>query len=222
MPFKKEIKMDLVLIGGPGTGKGTQAELLQDKLDLTHIASGDLFRENIGRNTKLGVLAKRYIDQGQLVPDNVTVDMIRDRLEKPDVKKGILFDGFPRTLAQAQALDDLLAHLNRKIDHAIYLVVSEDEIVRRLSGRLICRECQTPFHRDFNPFIKCPYNKCSGEYLYQREDDKPETVRERLKVFQRQTSPLIDHYKAKGLLIEIDGERSVEEVFERILESLKA
>jgi adenylate kinase len=213
--------MDLVLIGGPGTGKGTQADLLQSKLDLTHIASGDLFRENIDRNSKLGRLAKSYIDQGNLVPDDVTINMIRERLKKPDIEKGILFDGFPRTLPQAEALDDLLADLNRKIDHVIHLIVSEDEIVRRISGRLICRECQTPFHQDFNPFLKCPYDKCSGEFLYQREDDKPKTVRARIKVFQRQTAPLIDYYLAKGLLIRIDGEKSVQAVFETILESLK-
>jgi adenylate kinase len=213
--------MDLVLIGGPGTGKGTQAELLQNKLDLTHIASGDLFRENIDQNTKLGRLAKMYIDQGNLVPDDVTIGMIRERLKKPDIEKGILFDGFPRTLPQAEALDNLLTDLDRRIDHVIHLVVSEDEIVRRISGRLICRECQTPFHRDFNPFSKCPYDKCSGEFLYQREDDKPETVRARIKVFQKQTAPLIDYYLAKGLLIHIDGEKSVQEVFETILEALK-
>jgi adenylate kinase len=215
------MKMDLILIGGPGTGKGTQAELLQDKLSLTHIASGDLFRENIDGGTELGLTAKRYIDQGKLVPDDVTVDMIRKRLQELDSEQGILFDGFPRTLPQAEALDHLLVELNRKIDLVIHLEVSDDEIIRRLSGRLICRECQTPFHREFNPFVKCPYDKCSGEFLYQREDDKPETVRARLKVFQKQTAPLIEHYMAKGLLVKIDGEKSVETVFKAILEALK-
>jgi adenylate kinase len=215
------MKMDLILIGGPGTGKGTQAELLQDKLSLTHIASGDLFRENIDGRTELGLTAKRYIDQGKLVPDDVTVDMIRKRLQELDSEQGILFDGFPRTLPQAEALDHLLVELNRKIDLVIHLEVSDDEIIRRLSGRLICRECQTPFHREFNPFVKCPYDKCSGEFLYQREDDKPETVRARLKVFQKQTAPLIEHYMAKGLLVKIDGEKSVETVFKAILEALK-
>jgi adenylate kinase len=214
------MKMDLILIGGPGTGKGTQAELLQDRLGLTHISSGDLFRENIDGKTELGLLAKVYIDQGRLVPDKVTIDMIRERLKEPDVEQGILFDGFPRTLPQADALDGLLAHLNRKIDHVIHLVVSEKEIVRRLSGRLICRECQVPFHRDFNPFINCPYDQCSGEFLYQREDDKPETVLERLKVFQKQTAPLINRYQSQGLLVNIDGEGSVEEVFQTTLEAL--
>jgi adenylate kinase len=215
------MKMDLILIGGPGTGKGTQAELLQDKLGLVHIASGDLFRENINNGTELGLLAKGYIDQGKLVPDDVTIDMIRQRLQELDSEQGILFDGFPRTLPQAEALDHLLAELDRKIDRVIHLEVSEDEIVRRLSGRLICRECQTPFHRDFNPFTKCPYGKCTGEFLYQREDDKPETVRARLKVFQKQTAPLIEHYMKKGLLVKIDGEKSVETVFKSILEAIE-
>ena len=214
--------MDLILIGGPGTGKGTQAELLQDKLGLTHLASGDLFRENINSGTELGLLAKWYIDQGKLVPDDVTIDMIRERLKAMDSDQGILFDGFPRTLPQAEALDQLLAELDRKIDLVIHLEVSDDEIVRRLSGRLICRECQTPFHRDFNPFTKCPYDKCSGEFLYQREDDKPETVRARLRVFQRQTAPLIEHYMRRGLLVKIDCEKSVKAVFKSTLEALKA
>ena len=213
--------MDLVLIGGPGTGKGTQAELLQSKVGLTHISSGDLFRENIDRGTELGLTAKMYIDQGKLVPDDVTVGMIREWLKEQDVEEGILFDGFPRTLPQAEALDELLADLDRKIDHVIHLVVSEDEIVKRLSGRLICRECQIPFHQEFNPFVKCPYDKCMGEFLYQREDDKPETVRARLKVFQKQTAPLIEHYRTKGLLVNINGEDAVQTVFNSIIEAIQ-
>jgi len=213
--------MNLILIGGPGSGKGTQAELLQDKFGLTHIASGDLFRENINGKTELGLLAKKYIDQGKLVPDNVTVEMIRERLNKPDVEQGILFDGFPRTIPQAIALDDLLATINKEIDLVIYLDVPDDEIVRRLSGRMICRECQAPFHKELNPFSKCPYNKCSGEFLYQREDDHPETIRVRLEVFQKQTAPLIDYYNAHGNLVRLDGEGAVEEVSRRLLVILK-
>jgi adenylate kinase len=215
------MKMDLILIGGPGTGKGTQAELLQDNLGLTHISSGDLFRENMKDGTALGLMAKSYIDQGKLVPDDVTVGMIRERLQTLNPEQGILFDGFPRTLPQAEALDNLLVDLNRKIDLVIYLDVSDEEIVRRLSGRLICRECQTPFHKEFNPFRKCPYDKCSGEFLYQREDDKPETVRARLTVFQKQTKPLIEYYRSRGLLVKIEGEDSVEAVFKSILEKIK-
>jgi adenylate kinase len=214
--------MNLILIGGPGSGKGTQAELLQDKLGLTHIASGDLFRENINGKTELGVLAKKYIDQGELVPDDVTIAMIQERLKEPDVESGILFDGFPRTIPQAKALGDILAALNMKIDLVIFLEVSDDEIVRRLSGRMICRECQTPFHKEFNPFTKCPYNKCSGEFLYQREDDRPETVRARLEVFQKQTAPLVDYYHKRGNLVRLDGEGQVEEVSKRLLAILKS
>jgi len=212
--------MDVVLLGGPGSGKGTQAELLQDRLGLTHVASGDLFRENINDQTELGILAKEYMDQGQLVPDDVTIGMIRDRLQKPDVEKGILFDGFPRTIPQAEILDELLASLGRKIDYVINLRVSEDEIVRRLSGRLICRECQIPFHRDFNPFTTCPLGKCSGEFIYQREDDKPETVLARLEVFHRQTAPLIQYYQERGNLVTISGERTVETVYDNIIKAI--
>jgi adenylate kinase len=212
--------MDLIFLGGPGSGKGTQAELIHEKLGFTHIASGDLFRENINNKTELGLLAKTYIDKGQLVPDTITIDMIRERLKKPDAQKGILFDGFPRTLPQAEALDELLASLNRSINLVINIAVQDEEIVRRLSGRLICHECQVPFHKEFKPFISCPYGKCSGEYLYQREDDKPETVRARLKVFHKQTAPLIDYYSERGLLYTVDGEGSVEDVFEAIVDTI--
>jgi adenylate kinase len=213
--------MDVILLGGPGSGKGTQAELLQERLGITHVASGDLFRENINNQTELGLLAKGYIDQGQLVPDEVTISMIQDRLQKPDVEDGILFDGFPRTIPQAEALEKLLAEFNRKIDVVINLSVSEDEIVRRLSGRLICRECQIPFHREFNPFKECPLGKCNGEFLYQREDDKPETVRERLKVFNRQTAPLIAFFQERGNLITVSGEGTLESINHRIIDAIQ-
>jgi len=213
--------MDVILLGGPGSGKGTQAELLQERLGITHVASGDLFRENINNQTELGLLAKGYIDQGQLVPDEVTISMIQDRLQKPDVEDGILFDGFPRTIPQAEALEKLLAEFNRKIDVVINLSVSEDEIVRRLSGRLICRECQIPFHREFNPFKECPLGKCNGEFLYQREDDKPETVRERLEVFNRQTAPLIAFFQERGNLITVSGEGTLESINNRIIDALQ-
>lgn len=213
--------MDVILLGGPGSGKGTQAELLQERLGFTHVASGDLFRENINNQTELGLLAKGYIDQGQLVPDEVTISMIQSRLQKPDVEDGILFDGFPRTIPQAEALEKLLAEFHRKIDVVINLSVSEDEIVRRLSGRLICRECQIPFHREFNPFKECPLGKCHGEFLYQREDDKPETVRERLEVFNRQTAPLIAFFQERGNLITVSGEGTLESINNRIIDALQ-
>ena len=213
--------MDVILLGGPGSGKGTQAELLQSRLCITHVSSGDLFRENINDKTELGLLAKVHIDQGQLVPDEVTIGMIWERLQKPDVAQGILFDGFPRTLPQAEALDDLLASLTRSIDFVVNLVVSKEEILTRLSGRLICRECQIPFHREFNPFSTCPLSKCSGEFIYQREDDKPETVLARLVVFERQTAPLIEYYQEKGNLITVSGEGSVETISDRIIKALE-
>jgi adenylate kinase len=214
--------MDLILLGGPGSGKGTQAELLQKHLGITHIASGDLFRENINQQTHLGLLAKAFIDKGELVPDQVTIDMIRERLKEPDTEAGVLFDGFPRTIPQAEALDELLASLDRKINRVIYLSVSDDEIVRRLSGRVICRECQVPFHKEFNPFKRCPFDKCQGEHLYQREDDQPDTVRARLKVFQDQTAPLIKYYTKEGILLTISGEGTVEGIFETITEAIGA
>ena len=212
--------MDIILFGGPGSGKGTQAERLQARLGIAHVSSGELFRENIRNTTELGVLAKTYIDQGKLVPDEVTVEMIRARLQLADTEAGVLFDGFPRTFPQAKALDNLLTSLRRKIDLVINLSVSDEEIVRRLSGRLICRECEAPFHKEFNPFRSCPENKCNGEYLYQREDDKPETVRERLRVFHQQTTPLIEYYQKKGILVSVDGEGHVEQVTETILATL--
>lgn len=209
--------MNIVLFGAPGSGKGTQAERLGQELNLIHVASGDLFRENLNKETELGKLAKTYMDKGQLVPDDVTVAMVKERLSRADAQAGVIFDGFPRTLPQAKALDQVLAEMERRIDRVLYIKVSDEEVVRRLSGRLICRECQTPFHREFNPFKRCPFNKCEGEYLYQRDDDRPETVRARLQTFHNQTEPLIDHYRRAGLLAEVEGEGEVDEVASRTL-----
>lgn len=213
--------MDLILLGGPGSGKGTQAENIQNQFGVVHISTGELFRENIKDQTDLGNLAKSFIDKGDLVPDEVTVGMVRERMKDPATGGGVLFDGFPRTIAQAEALDDLMAELERKIDLVLNLSVSDEEIVRRLSGRLICKKCELPFHRDFKPFEKCPYDDCEGEFLYQREDDKPETVRARLKVFQEQTAPLIDFYSNQGKLVTVLGEGGVDVVFEAIRETLE-
>jgi adenylate kinase len=209
--------MNIVLFGAPGSGKGTQAERLEQELNLIHVASGDLFRENLNKETELGKLAKTYMDKGELVPDDVTVAMVKERLSRPDARAGVIFDGFPRTLPQAIALDQVMAEMQRRINGVLYIKVSDEEVVRRLSGRLICRECQTPFHKEFNPFQRCPFNKCEGEYLYQREDDRPETVRARLQTFHNQTEPLIDYYRQAGLLAEIDGEGPVNEVATRTL-----
>ncbi|MFQ5738365.1 MAG: adenylate kinase [Acidobacteriota bacterium] len=212
--------VNIVLLGAPGSGKGTQADKLQAVLGLIHVASGDLFRENLKENTKLGLLAREYMNRGDLVPDSVTVEMLRRRLRRADAPKGIVLDGFPRTLAQAEALGQLLAELGQPLDGVLYIQVSDQEVVRRLSGRLICRECQTPFHQTFNPFEKCPENRCDGEFLYQREDDKPETVRTRLKTFGKQTKPLIDYYRRLGILFTVRGEGSVAEVTQALLQIL--
>ena len=209
--------MNIVFLGAPGSGKGTQADRLCEQFHVPHIATGDLFRENLKNETELGKLAKGFMDCGELVPDDVTVAMVRERFSRSDAQTGFVLDGFPRTLAQAEALTQMLNKMGRQLDGVIYIKVSDEEIVKRLSGRIICKECQTPFHKIFNPFKSCPYHKCHGEYLYQRDDDKPETVRARLETYHTQTAPLIEYYQQAGLLIEIDGEGEVSEITERML-----
>jgi adenylate kinase len=204
--------MDLVLLGAPGSGKGTQAAYLESQFGLTHIASGDLFRENLNNRTPLGLRAEEYMTRGALVPDEVTIAMLRERLERPDAKAGVLLDGFPRTMEQAIALSEMMEKLGRRIDGVLYVDVPDEALVERLSGRLICRECQTPFHRFTNPFRTCPYGKCAGEHLYQRADDTPETVRARLATYHRQTEPVIDYYRLINLLVTVPGEGSVDDV----------
>ncbi|GAB4532120.1 MAG: adenylate kinase [Anaerolineales bacterium] len=212
--------MNIIFLGAPGSGKGTQATILEQKLGLVHVASGDLFRYNLKNRTELGILAEKYMSVGQLVPDDVTVAMIKERLQRPDVTSGVVLDGFPRTRPQAEALDAMLAEMKTRIDLVLYLKVPDEEIISRLAGRWICKECQTPFHEVNNPFQACPSGKCKGEYLYQREDDKPETVRARLKVYNDQTSPLVDYYRARGLLVEIPGVGELEEITARLLQAL--
>jgi adenylate kinase len=209
--------MNIVLLGAPGSGKGTQADRLCEQFNVPHIATGDLFREHLKKETELGKLAKGYMDCGELVPDDVTVAMVRERFSRDDAQRGFVLDGFPRTLAQAEALTRMLDKMGRQLDGVIYIKVSDEEIVTRLSGRIICKECQTPFHKVFNPFKSCPYNKCNGEYLYQRDDDKPETVRARLETFHRQTEPLISYYQQAGLLLDVDGEGEVSAITGRVL-----
>ncbi len=209
------MSLNIVLLGAPGSGKGTQADRLQERLGLIHVATGDLFRDNLARETRLGLLAREYMNRGELVPDDVTVDMLRGRLEQSDVRDGLVLDGYPRTLAQAEALDRILKDLGGRLDGVLYIKVPDDEIVDRLSGRLICSECQAPFHRRRLPFVTCPLGRCQGEYLYEREDDQPRTVRARLKTFHARTAPLIELYRRRGLLVEVDGVGSVEEVAER-------
>ncbi len=202
----------IVLLGPPGSGKGTQATQLREALDLPHVASGDLFRYNLNNKTELGLKAKTYMDRGDLVPDDITIAMVIDRLSQSDCANGALLDGFPRTIAQAQALDQALADQERALSVVPLIAVPDKVVIERLSGRLICRECQDSFHKIFNPFQTCAHDKCQGEHLYQRDDDKPETVYSRLQVYQKQTSPLIDYYRAKGVLVEINGDQSLKAV----------
>ena len=211
------VAVDIVLIGAPGSGKGTQAETLARELKVPHIATGDLFRENLRQQTELGKLARTYMDRGELVPDNVTDAMVQERLSRADARDGFILDGYPRTLHQAEALAEILSDLHRHVAGAIALMVPDAEIVGRLSGRWICRQCQTPYHARFKP-PQAPgvCDACRG-LLYQRDDDKPETVTTRLKTFHAQTEPVIEFYAETGLLIEIDGTGPVAEVRERML-----
>lgn len=213
--------MYLILLGAPGAGKGTQATTLSKELGLPHIASGDLFRENLGKKTELGLLAKSYMDRGALVPDEVTIKMILERLARPDTANGAILDGFPRTLEQAKALDEALAPQGKKVDKVLYIKVSTDELLRRLAGRWICRACQTPFHMVSNPpkvAGKC--DACGGE-LYQRDDDTVETAKNRLEVYFAQTAPLIAYYTEKGVLVEAHGENSVEQVGKELVAAVR-
>ncbi len=213
--------LDVVLIGAPGSGKGTQAEKINAEFKLQHVATGDLFRENLKAQSELGKMAKSYMDRGELVPDDLTEAMVQERLSRPDADSGFLLDGFPRNLSQAVALNQILQQMNRQLAAVIYINVSDEQIIRRLSGRIICRECQAPFHHVFNPFKICPHSKCNGEFLYQRSDDNPDTVKNRLKTFSGQTAPVVDYYREAGLLIEIEGEGSMDGVTERVLQAIR-
>jgi adenylate kinase len=213
--------MDLVLLGAPGSGKGTQADHLQREMGLTHIASGDLFRHHLQQKTDLGIQASEFMTRGALVPDPITIAMLRDRISQPDTSKGVLLDGFPRTMEQAIALNEMMSGLGRDIDAVLYVEVPDDELVERLSGRLVCRECQVPFHRTANPFKTCPHGRCSGEHLYQRPDDAPETVRARLVTYHKQTAPVIDYYRLINLLVTISGNGAVDEVRRATLDAVR-
>lgn len=209
--------MYLILFGAPGAGKGTQADVLTTELSLPHVASGDLFRAALAQGTELGKLAQSYMQRGELVPDEVTIRMIKERLDKPDCASGCLLDGFPRTLAQAEALDAMMTASGKQIDKVLYIKVSNEELIRRLAGRWICRSCQTPYHTVFNPPKATGVcDRCGGE-LYQRADDTPEAVKNRLDVYAGQTSPVIDYYRRQAKLIEINGEQAVDNVAKEIV-----
>jgi adenylate kinase len=205
-------------MGAPGAGKGTQATSLSEVLDIPHVSSGDLFRENLSEQTPLGLLAKSYMDKGELVPDDVTVAMIRDRLRQRDCEaRGAILDGFPRTVEQARALEDVLRQDKKKIDAVIFIQVPEQVLEDRLTGRWICRQCGAVYHSLFNPPKQAGRCDVCGGELYQRPDDQLDTVKNRLKVYFKQTLPLVDFFKKRGLLHEVDGQRAIEEVQGAIL-----
>lgn len=205
--------MNIVLMGLPGAGKGTQAEKIVNKYEIPHISTGDMFRAAISQGTELGLKAKSYMDQGALVPDEVTIGIVRERLAQKDCENGFLLDGFPRTVPQAEALDNILEELGKKIDHVINIQVEKDELVARLSGRRICKTCGATYHVIFNPpKVEGKCDKDGGE-LYTRADDNPETVANRLEVNMKQAQPLLDFYESKGLLTNINGQQEIEKVF---------
>ncbi|MFI2643193.1 adenylate kinase [Streptomyces sp. NPDC018610] len=214
--------MRIVLVGPPGAGKGTQAVRLAEKLSIPHISTGDLFRANISGQTELGKLAKSYMDAGDLVPDEVTIAMAKDRMGQPDAEGGFLLDGFPRNVSQAEALDELLNGEGIKLDAVLDLEVPEDEVVKRIAGRRICRnDSSHVFHVTYSkPKQEGVCDVCGGE-LYQRDDDHEDTVRKRLEVYHSQTEPIIDYYRAQGLVVTISSLGPVEEITRRALEALK-
>ena len=212
--------MKIVFMGPPGAGKGTQAEKIVENYQIPHISTGDMFRKAIKDQTELGMEAKRYMDQGALVPDHVTIGIVKDRLSESDCKSGFLLDGFPRTVDQAKALDEILTSLDSKIVYVINIDVDLDILKERLTGRRICRSCGATYHMIFNPPKNADVcDKCGGE-LYQRKDDNEETVGNRLNVYVSQTKPLLDYYSLAGNLVNINGQQSIDLVFEEIREVL--
>lgn len=213
--------MKLMIMGPPGAGKGTQAERLVKDLDITHISTGDMFRAAIKEGTEMGNKAKEYMDKGQLVPDEVVVGMVKDRLSQPDCARGFLLDGFPRTLPQADALSNTLASMGIKLDGVINIEVPRERLMARLTGRRVCKACGASFHVLFNaPQKNGACDSCGGE-LYQRSDDNEETVSNRLDVYEAQTQPLIDYYQKQGVLLNINGDQDINLVLKDILDGLK-
>ncbi len=210
----------IVLLGPPGAGKGTQAEIVSEALKLPHISSGDIFRENLKNQTELGNKASEYMKRGELVPDDLTIAMIRERLSRPDCANGALLDGFPRTTAQAEALADMLAGFDGKVVAVPYISVPEDVLIERLTGRWTCRAQGHIFHEKYNPPKVSGLCDVDGSDLYQREDDKAETVKRRIRVYLEQTEPLITFYRQRGVLLEIDGTKSIEQVSADLLAAL--
>ena len=211
----------IVMLGPPGAGKGTQAKIIAEELGLVHISTGDLFRENLSNETELGKLAASYMNKGELVPDDVTIAMVEERLSRPDCIKGAVLDGFPRTPAQAEALDTLLAKIGGKVDLVPFIHVPNETLVERLSGRWMSKAGRV-YHALYNPPKVKWIDDLDGSELYQRDDDKPETVAHRIEVYYLQTSPLIDYYRSAGSLVQIDGTQSIEKVTEDLLKVAKA
>ncbi len=213
--------MIIVLLGAPGAGKGTQSEILQERLHMLHVSSGDLLRDNLKRGTELGKVAEGYMGKGEFVPDNLVIEMILQRMAAPDVERGILLDGFPRNLAQAVALDDALDVKGKRVNAASYIHVEFDALIDRLSGRLTCRNCGHVFHEKFAP-PKVPgvCDVCGGE-LYQRDDDKRETAVKRLGIYFEQTQPIIEYYRERGILCQVNGEQPITQVTEDLLNCLR-
>jgi adenylate kinase len=210
----------LILLGLPGAGKGTQAALIAPEVCIAHITTGELFRENIRKQTKLGREAQPFVETGQLVPDELTVGMLLDRISQPDAGQGFVLDGFPRNVDQAGALDKALAAKGKAIDKALYIRVSTDELIRRLSGRWSCRQCGAVYHEPSRPpKVSGACDRCSGR-LYQREDDRPEVVRTRLEVNVKQMEPLLEYYRSDGKLTEVDGEQGVDAVKDGLLAAM--
>jgi adenylate kinase len=205
------------MLGAPGAGKGTQADIIHRQTSLPHIASGNLFRQGLDNNTELGLLAKGYMEKGTLVPDEIVIKMILQRIEAPDCNAGWILEGFPRNVEQAEALDKMLVEQEKTVDKVVYVEVPEEELVKRLSGRWICNKCQTPYHIVASPpEVDGKCDKCDGE-LYQRLDDNEQTVRARLKIFKEVTVPILDYYKKQDKLIAVDGNQGIEKVAKNIL-----
>jgi len=213
--------MNIIFLGPPGAGKGTQAKILVEKYGIPQISTGDMLREHVAKGTGLGVKAKEYMEKGQLVPDEIILSMVKERLSQPDAQKGFILDGFPRTVAQAEALDKMLEEMGKKIEFVLALIVPDEELVARLTGRRTCKNCGMMYHIKFKPpKVEGKCDACGGE-LYQRPDDNEETVRNRLKVYHEQTAPLIEYYRKKGVLFEVDGSKSIEEITQQLINILE-
>jgi len=213
--------MKIILLGPPGAGKGTQAKVLSQKLNLVHISTGDILRQNVSNGTQLGLEAKDYMNKGARVPDTLVTSMLSERFSQEDVKKGFILDGYPRTLKQAESLDVLLKEKQYKIDKVFYLDTSEKIVVQRLSGRLVCSKCSANFHKTNMPPKKDMVCDACGASLYQRQDDKEETIKKRLQVYQQESAPLIEYYKSKGKLVRVDSDQDANVVLEEIIRRSK-